>query len=898
MAELAREILRINIEDEMRQSYLDYAMSVIVGRALPDVRDGLKPVHRRVLFAMHELGNDFNKPYKKSARVVGDVIGKYHPHGDTAVYDSMVRMAQPFSLRSLLVDGQGNFGSVDGDSPAAMRYTEVRLTKLAHELIRDLDKQTVDFVPNYDGTLEEPSVMPTVVPNLLVNGSAGIAVGMATNIPPHALGEVVDAVIAMIDNPEIEVAELMEHLPGPDFPTAGVINGSAGIVEAYHTGRGRILLRGKIDVENDGQRDILIISELPYQVNKARWIKHIADLVKSKDIEGISSDGLRDESDKDGMRVVIELKRGENGEVLLNQLYQKTQLQTTFGVNMVALVGGQPRVLGLKAILDAFVLHRREVVTRRTVFEVRKARNRAHVLEGLLVALASIDEMIELIKSSPDAATAKGRMLVKRWEPGLVRALLTAGGADRSRPESLTDEEGLFDDGYQLSEHQAKEILEMRLSRLTGLEQDKLSEEYRNLLELIGELFRILEDPDRLLEVIVDELKALKEQFADPRRTRIIHTQEDLALEDLIAPEDVVVTLSHAGYAKSQPLTTYRAQKRGGKGRSASRVKEEDYIERFCVAHTHDTLLFFTSSGRVFWRRGFELPQAGPNSKGRPIVNVLPLEANEKVQGILSVTEFTEDQYVFFATRHGLVKKTPLIDYSRPRAAGIRALDMVEGDGLVAVALTDGKQEILLFNNEGKAIRFGEEDVRPMGRVARGVRGIRLSEGREVVSMIVLGEGDILTATARGFGKRTPIADYPRHGRGGQGVIAIQCSDRNGNLVGAVQVSDDNQMMLISDQGTLVRTRASEVSVVGRNTQGVTLIRLPDDETLIGVARLASIDEEDDESDIEGEEGAEGSTDAAADGAEGSTDAAADDAAESGSDDTGDQPEPSPPSAE
>ncbi len=887
MAELAKEILRINIEDEMRQSYLDYAMSVIVGRALPDVRDGLKPVHRRVLFAMHELGNDFNKSYKKSARVVGDVIGKYHPHGDTAVYDSMVRMAQPFSLRSLLVDGQGNFGSVDGDSPAAMRYTEVRLTKLAHELIRDLDKQTVDFVPNYDGTIEEPSVMPTVVPNLLVNGSTGIAVGMATNIPPHALGEVVDAVIAMIDNPEIEVPELMQHLPGPDFPTAGVINGSAGIVEAYHTGRGRILLRGKVDVENDGQRDILIVSELPYQVNKARWIKHIADLVKSKDIEGISSDGLRDESDKDGMRVVIELKRGENGEVLLNQLYQKTQLQTTFGVNMVALVGGQPRVLGLKAILDAFVLHRREVVTRRTVFEVRKARNRAHVLEGLLVALASIDEMIELIKSSPDSATAKGRMLDKRWQPGLVRALLAAVGADRSRPESLTDEEGLFDDGYQLSEHQAKEILEMRLSRLTGLEQDKLSEEYRNLLELIGELFQILEDPDRLLEVIVDELKALKEQFADPRRTRIIHTQEDLALEDLIAPEDVVVTLSHAGYAKSQPLATYRAQKRGGKGRSASRVKEEDYIERFCVAHTHDTLLFFTSSGRVFWRRGFELPQAGPNSKGRPIVNVLPLESDEKVQGILSVTEFTGDQYVFFATRHGLVKKTPLIDYSRPRAAGIRALDMVEGDGLVAVALTDGKQEILLFNNEGKAIRFSEEDVRPMGRVARGVRGIRLSEGREVVSMIVLGEGDILTATARGFGKRTPIADYPRHGRGGQGVIAIQCSDRNGNLVGAVQVSDDNQMMLISDQGTLVRTRASEVSVVGRNTQGVTLIRLPDDETLIGVARLASIDEEDDESESEGEEGAEGSTDTAADGA-----------AETGSDESGDQPESSPPPAE
>ncbi|MCB1608591.1 MAG: DNA gyrase subunit A, partial [Xanthomonadales bacterium] len=560
-------------------------------------------------------------------------------------------------------------GSVDGDSPAAMRYTEVRLSKLAHELIRDLDKQTVDFVPNYDGTLNEPSVMPTVVPNLLVNGSAGIAVGMATNIPPHALGEVVDALIALINDPEIDVPGLMEHLPGPDFPTAGVINGSAGIVEAYHTGRGRILLRGKVEVENDGQRDILVVTELPYQVNKARWIKHIADLVKNKDIEGIASDGLRDESDKDGMRVVIELKRGENGEILLNQLYQKTQLQTTFGVNMVALVGGQPRVLGLKAILEAFVTHRREVVTRRTVFEVRKARNRAHVLEGLLVALASIDEMIELIKSSPDSATAKERMLAKRWEPGLVRALLSAVGAERSRPESLTDAEGLFDDGYQLSDHQAKEILEMRLSRLTGLEQEKLSDEYRSLLELIGELFRILEDPDRLLEVIVEELTALKEQFADARRTRIVHTQEDLALEDLIAPEDVVVTLSHAGYAKIQPLSTYRAQKRGGKGRSATSVKEEDYVERFCVAHTHDTLLFFTSEGRVFWRRGFELPQAGPNSRGRPIVNVLPLEGEEKVQGILSVTEFSEDQYVFFATRQGLVKKTPLIDYSRPRAA-------------------------------------------------------------------------------------------------------------------------------------------------------------------------------------------------------------------------------------
>ncbi len=848
MAELAREILRINIEDEMRQSYLDYAMSVIVGRALPDVRDGLKPVHRRVLYSMHELGNDWNKPYKKSARVVGDVIGKYHPHGDTAVYDTIVRMAQPFSLRSLLVDGQGNFGSVDGDSPAAMRYTEIRLTKLAHELLRDIDKQTVDFTPNYDGSEHEPAVLPTVVPNLLVNGSTGIAVGMATNIPPHNLNEVVDATIAMIDNPDIDVPGLMQHMPGPDFPTAGIINGASGIVEAYHTGRGRLLVRGKADVENDGQRDIIIVSELPYQVNKARWIKAIADLVKAKEIEGIAGDGLRDESDKDGMRVVIELKRGENGEVLLNQLYQKTQLQTTFGVNMVALVGGQPLTLGLKAILENFILHRREVVSRRSVFELRKARTRAHVLEGLLVALASIDAMIELIKTSPDAATAKERMLARQWEPGMVQALLNAAGADRSRPEGLPATDGLGPNGYQLSEAQAKEILEMRLSRLTGLEQDKLADEYRTLLDLIRELFRILEDPDRLMEVIREELVNLKAQFGDARRTRIMHTQEDLALEDLIAPEDVVVTLSHAGYTKMQPLATYRAQRRGGKGRSATAVKDEDYIERFCVAHTHDTLLFFTSAGRVFWRRGFELPQAGPNSRGRPIVNVLPLESDEKVQGILSVTEFSEDRYVFFATRRGLVKKTPLVDYSRPRAAGIRALEMLEDDGLVAVALTDGKHDILLFNNEGKAIRFSEEDARPMGRVARGVRGIRLSDSAHVVSMIVAeeaDEGDILTVTARGYGKRTPIKDYPRHGRGGQGVIAIQCSDRNGSLVGAVQVGDEHELMLVSDQGTLVRTRAAEVSVLSRNTQGVTLIRVANDERLIGVARVEVVEGED-----------------------------------------------------
>ncbi|MCB1633460.1 MAG: DNA gyrase subunit A, partial [Xanthomonadales bacterium] len=642
----------------------------------------------------------------------------------------------------------------------------------------------------------------------------------------------------------IDVPGLMTHIPGPDFPTAGIINGAAGIHEAYRTGRGRLLVRGKADIENDGQRDIIVVTELPYQVNKARWIKSIADMVKTKDLEGISSDGLRDESDKDGMRVVIELKRGENGEVLLNQLYQKTQLQTTFGVNMVALVGGQPRTLGLKEILENFVLHRREVVTRRAIFELRKARTRAHVLEGLLVALASIDEMIELIKTSPDSATAKERMLARRWEPGMVRALLAATGADRSRPEGLSAHEGLSEAGYQLSEAQAKEILEMRLSRLTGLEQEKLAEEYRTLLDLIRELFRILEDPDRLLEVIREELVNLKDAFGDARRTEIIHTQEDLSLEDLIAPEDVVVTLSHAGYTKMQPLATYRAQRRGGKGRSATAVKDEDYIERFCIAHTHDTLLFFTSAGRVFWRRGFELPQAGPNSRGRPIVNVLPLEGDEKVQGILSVTEFSEDRFVFFATRQGVVKKTPLVDYSRPRAAGIRALEMVEDDGLVAVALTDGSRHILLFSNEGKAIRFDEEQVRPMGRVARGVRGIRLPDGARLVSMIVAEDGDVLTVTERGYGKRTPIEEYPQHGRGGQGVIAIQCSDRNGELVGAVQVDDSHELMLVSDQGTLVRTRAAEVSVLGRNTQGVTLIRVAKDERLIGVDRVEAVEED------------------------------------------------------
>jgi DNA gyrase subunit A len=845
MADSASEIIRINIEDEMRQSYLDYAMSVIVGRALPDVRDGLKPVHRRVLFAMSELGNDWNKPYKKSARVVGDVVGKYHPHGDTAVYDTLVRMAQPFSLRYMLVDGQGNFGSVDGDAPAAMRYTEVRMSRIAHEMLADIDKATVDFQPNYDETEQEPSVLPARVPNLLVNGAAGIAVGMATNIPPHNLGEVIDAVSALIDNPELSVDELMQYLPGPDFPTGGIINGAAGIVQAYRTGRGRILIRARTEIETDPGtgREAIIVTELPYQVNKARLIEKIAELVKEKKLEGISE--LRDESDKDGMRIFIEVKRGELAEVVQNNLFQQTQLETVFGINMVALDGGQPKLLNLRDILDAFVRHRREVVTRRTLFELGKARARAHVLEGLTVALANIDEMIELIKTSPTPAEARERMLARRWEPGVVSALLGAAGAEASRPEDLPLGVGLLPDGYQLSEIQAKEILEMRLNRLTGLEQEKLSQEYRDILDAIRGLIGILSDPDRLLQVIREELAALREQFNDPRRTEIQASQEDLSMLDLIAPEDVVVTLSHGGYVKSQPVSSYRAQRRGGRGRSATAIKEEDFVERLWVVNTHDTLLCFTSRGQVYWLRVYQLPQAGPNSRGRPIVNLLPLADGEKIQAVLPVREFDEDRYVFFSTRNGTVKKTPLSEYSRPRTTGIRAIHLDEGDGLVDVALTDGSRNVLLFASNGKAVRFDESEVRAMGRVARGVRGMKLAAGETVVSMIVAGEGDILTATERGYGKRTPLDEYPRKGRGTQGVIAIQCSARNGALVGAVQVESSHELMLISDQGTLVRTRADEVSQVGRNTQGVTLIRLPDSESLVGVVRIEGLADED-----------------------------------------------------
>ncbi|MFB9068873.1 DNA gyrase subunit A [Pseudofulvimonas gallinarii] len=855
MADHAKEVIRVNIEDEMRQSYLDYAMSVIVGRALPDVRDGLKPVHRRSLYAMYEQNNDYNKPFKKSARIVGDVMGKYHPHGDSAIYDTIVRMAQPWSLRYVLVDGQGNFGSIDGDAPAAMRYTEIRMSKLAHELLADIDKETVDFGPNYDESESEPLVLPTRVPNLLINGSAGIAVGMATNIPPHNLNEVVKATLALIDNPDISIDELMEHVPGPDFPTHGIINGAAGIRTAYHTGRGRILIRARTTIETDERsgRDAIIIHELPYQVNKAKLIERIAELHRDKKIEGIAPDGLRDESDKDGMRVVIEVKRGESAEVLLNNLYQQTPMESVFGINMVALVDGQPKLLTLKEMLEAFIRHRREVVTRRTIFELRKARARAHVLEGLTVALANIDEMIEVIKTSPTPAEARDRLLARRWEPGLVRALLSEKGADISRPEDLAEGVGLHDDGYQLSETQAKEILDMRLHRLTGLEQEKLTDEYREILRTIERLVEILTNPERLMAVIRTELENVVAEFGDERRTEIRISQEDLQTLDLIAEENMVVTLSHGGYVKSQPVAAYRAQRRGGRGRSATAIKEEDFVEQLWVANTHDTLLTFTSKGRVFWLEVFRIPQASAQSRGRPIINFLPnLDEGEKINAVLPVRDYPEDRYVFFATAAGVVKKTPLSAFSRPRSTGIWAIYLDDGDSLVDVALTNGSDDILLFGSHGKSVRFAEDEVRPMGRTSRGVRGIRLPDNERVVSMIVpTPEGDILTATARGYGKRTPLPEFPRKGRGTQGVIAIQTSDRNGALVSAAQVAVSDEIMLISDQGTLVRTRVAEVSQVGRNTQGVTLIRLPEEESLIGVVRVDAFDsEEGDDEDL------------------------------------------------
>ncbi|WP_329740620.1 DNA gyrase subunit A [Dyella sp. A6] len=848
MAELAKEVIRVNIEDEMRQSYLDYAMSVIVGRALPDVRDGLKPVHRRVLFAMNELGNVWNKPYKKSARVVGDVIGKYHPHGDSSVYDAIVRMAQPFSLRYMLVDGQGNFGSVDGDSAAAMRYTEVRMSRLTHELLADIDKDTVDFGPNYDESEQEPLVLPTRVPNLLVNGSAGIAVGMATNIPPHNLSEVVAATIALIDTPELSIEQLMEYIPGPDFPTCGIINGAAGIVEAYRTGRGRILVRAKAEIETESNgRETIIVHEIPYQVNKARLIEKIAELVKEKKIEGISE--LRDESDKDGMRIVIEIRKDAMADVVLNNLFQQTQLQVTFGINMVALADGQPRLLNLKEILEAFIRHRREVVTRRTIFELRKARARAHILEGLTVALANIDEMIELIKTSASPQEARERILARKWEPGMVGALLSAAGAEASRPEDMDPRDGLKADGYQLSETQAQEILAMRLHRLTGLEQEKLSDEYRQILEVIRGLIEILENPERLLQVIREELEAIKAEYGDARRTEIQPSQEDLDVLDLIAPEDVVVTLSHTGYVKRQPASLYRAQRRGGKGRSASALKDEDVVEQLWVVNTHDTLLTFTSTGRVYWVKVYQMPEAGPGARGKPMVNLLPLGEGEKVQAVVPVREYSEDRFVFFATKSGTVKKTPLTEFAFQLQKGKQAINLAEGDALVNVELTDGNSDVLLFASNGKVNRFDENTVRSMGRTATGVRGMKLADDAEVVSMIVAAEGDILTATARGYGKRTALDEFPKKGRGTQGVIGIQCSDRNGALVAAVQVTEAHELMLISNQGTLVRTRVAEVSQLSRNTQGVTLIKLPTDETLVSVVRLDA--DEDVDSDVE-----------------------------------------------
>jgi DNA gyrase subunit A len=846
MAEVAREILHVNLEDEMKQSYLDYAMSVIVGRALPDVRDGLKPVHRRVLYAMRELGNEYNKPYKKSARVVGDVIGKYHPHGDAAVYDTIVRLAQPFSMRYLLVDGQGNFGSVDGDAPAAMRYTEVRMARIAQELLGDIDKQTVDFIPNYDESEEEPVVLPTRIPNLLINGSSGIAVGMATNIPPHNLGEVIDACIALIDDPALSVTDLMTHIPGPDFPTAALINGVSGIYEAYCTGRGRVYIRARTSIESVGEsgKQAIIVTEIPYQVNKARLIEKIADLVREKKIEGITE--LRDESDKDGMRIVIELRRGEVPEVVLNNLFKHTPLESVFGINIVALVDGQPRLLNLKELLEAFLRHRREVVTRRTIFDLGKARDRAHVLEGLAVALTNIDDVIQLIKSAGSPAEAKRELIAREWEPGVVTGMLERAGVESTRPVAMASDRGLHDGVYRLSEIQAQAILDLRLHRLTGLEQEKLVKEFSELIDKVKELSGTLADPGKLLGVIRTELQDVREQFGDERRTEILETQVDLTLEDLIPEEDRVVTFSHGGYAKSQPLDTYQAQRRGGRGKSATRMKEEDFIEKLFVANSHDTLLCFSTRGKVYWLKVYQLPQAGRGSRGRPIVNLLPLEADERITAVLPIREYSEDKYVFMATAEGTVKKTSLASFSRPRSNGIIAVDFRGDDELVDVAVTDGERDIMLFATSGKAIRFREADVRAMGRTAAGVRGIRLDPGHRVIALIIVGEGDILTATAHGFGKRTPVAEYPVKGRGGKGVISIQTTERNGNVVGALQVSEGDEVVLISSAGTLVRTAIADISVVSRNTQGVTLIRLDDKDMLVGLDAFQA-DEVDDE---------------------------------------------------
>ncbi len=837
--EIARSVLPVNIEDEMRQSYMDYAMSVIVGRALPDVRDGLKPVHRRVLFAMNEMGNDHNKPYKKSARIVGDVIGKYHPHGDSAVYDTIVRMAQDFSLRYVLVDGQGNFGSVDGDAPAAMRYTEIRMSRIAHELLEDIDRETVDYIPNYDGTEREPAVLPTRLPNLLVNGSSGIAVGMATNIPPHNLTEVINACIALMENEDLSVDELIEYIPGPDFPTAAIINGSQGIQEAYRTGRGRIYLRARSHIESDDKSgdNTIVITELPYQVNKARLQEKIAELVKEKKLTGIRE--LRDESDKDGMRLVIELRRGEVPEVILNNLYQFTAIQSVFGINLVALDDGQPRLMTLKGMLDAFIRHRREVVVRRTLFELRKARARAHILEGLAAALANIDPIIALIKGSSTPAEAKQALLAESWQPGVVVALLERVNADISRPDDLPPELGLGADGYRLSEVQAQAILEMRLQKLTGLEQEKIVSEYEEILERIIDLLDVLSRPQRLMEVIRVELEEIREQYGDERRTEIIEDRLNLTMEDLITEQDVVVTLSHAGYAKTQPPDVYRLQRRGGRGKSATAVKDEDFIDKLFIASTHDTLLCFSSLGRLYWLKVYELPQASRSAKGKPIVNLLPLSEGERINAILPIREFGEDLYVFMATANGTVKKTSLKSFSRARPSGIRAIELTDGNQLVNVELTDGKHEVMLFSDAGKVVRFRESHVRPMGRTARGVRGIKLGPDDKVISLIIVKEGmAVLTATENGYGKRTSLEDYRLTSRGVQGVISIQTNERNGRVIGALMVDEDDEIMLISDQGTLIRMPISDVSVVGRATMGVTLVNLNDGETLAGLERI------------------------------------------------------------
>ena len=845
MSEFAKQVMPVALESEMRESYLAYAMSVIVGRALPDVRDGLKPVHRRVLFAMNVLSNDYNKPYKKSARVVGDVIGKYHPHGDSAVYATIVRMAQDFSLRYPLVDGQGNFGSIDGDAAAAMRYTEIRMAKIAHDLMADLDKETVDFSPNYDGTEDIPDVLPTQIPIKLVNGSSGIAVGMATNIPPHNLNEVISGSIALLDDPDIEVDALMEHISGPDFPTAGIINGKAGIIQAYRTGRGRIYVRARAEVildERSGKESI-IVTEIPYQLNKSKLIERIAELVKEKKLEGITE--LRDESDKDGLRIVIELRKGEMGDVVLNNLYAQTQMQSVFGINMVALVDGQPRLLNLKEVLDAFIRHRREVVSRRTTFLLRKARERGHILEGLAVALANIDAVIELIKSSPSSAEAKEKLLARSWKSDSVLEMLGEVGADACRPDELEQQYGLKDDEYFLSPEQAQAILELRLHRLTGLEHEKLINDYKELLKQIADYVDILENQPRLISVVREELEQVRKEYGDERRTEIVGSQQDLTMEDLISEEDRVVTISQSGYAKTQPLADYSAQRRGGMGKAAASVKDEDFVEHLLIANTHDTLLCFSSVGKVYWLKVFHIPVASRTSRGKPIVNILPLEEGERITSMLPVKEYDEDHFVFMATANGTVKKTGLNNFARQRSVGLRAIELEEGDELVGTAITDGEKDVMLVSTSGKTIRFKESDVRPMGRTARGVRGIKIAAECRMISLIIPAEDkQILTVSENGYGKRTNTSDYPVYGRGGQGVIGMQTSERNGAVVGAVQVSDNDEIMLISNKGTLVRTRVEEVSVQGRNTQGVRLIKLKEGEKLVGLEQVDEPDEQ------------------------------------------------------